>query len=141
MLKGALRTLKERPPRHLLMEYTPGVTERAAGRNGSKWSEIGSYPRSLRNLLTAGYRIWHIGAIASKGDAHVLDADWDTAPLPPLREGEDEDDVMAEEARIAASYSYRQGHGDVEGTGQGSQGSQGHSRGDDIVKVNKLHKV
>ena len=49
VLKGAAETLRRRPPRAILTEYTPGVMERAR-----KWDELARYPESLRTFAKAG---------------------------------------------------------------------------------------
>ena len=84
VLAGAKRLLAKYPPRAILTEYTPGVQERRGA-----WARLGDYPRALRMLHEAGYRIWHLVG-TDKGDRKLLDADWGSARLPALAEVTDE---------------------------------------------------
>ena len=67
VVRGALKTLMQRPPRVVLLEYTPGAVERAAATGEAKVAERGpvqytDFPRMLQNLSRAGYHIWKLNS-------------------------------------------------------------------------------
>lgn len=68
-LRGAARLLRDRPPRALLLEYTPGAPERAAAAGGAgALDRYGEHALMLRQLRDAGYRLFLLDA-ANKGHA------------------------------------------------------------------------
>ena len=77
MILGGRRLLKEKPPRAILIEYSPGVSERAF-----KWDEMPAYAQSLRAVYDGGYRMWHL---EGPNKNRKFKEDWDQITLPPLR--------------------------------------------------------
>ena len=82
VVAGAAVTLRDRPPRAMLTEYTPGVTETQFGIAAAP-----SYARSLLALRAAGYAIWQIspfgcGPKGAISQAMTLEP-WAALPLAP----------------------------------------------------------
>ena len=99
VLAGAAATLRRRPPRALLLEYSPGTAERF-----KRWELYASYVGTLRALRRSGFRLWHLGGLLNRGKmpcgvahgrrtmaaagvpAAAAGCDWRSWPLPALRE-------------------------------------------------------
>ena len=60
-------------------EYTPGVMERKR-----QWGALADYPRSLKTLATAGYRLFNLQGTTK--NMRNMDTNWTTEALPSLRE-------------------------------------------------------
>ena len=108
VVDGAKATLRERPPRAVLTEYTPGVVE-----SHDAFAKAPRYPRSLQLLREAGYAgMWQIGAFGC-GPKNAISRDmthgsWARLPLggcPAVT-----DATLAAEARGAQNMAASHGN-------------------------------